>query len=74
MDIRGMQRILDSRINAAIDEFLYRLSVYAVPVAVGLASLAALLLLPNQYPLQGASRIEFAVLEQIGRASCRERV
>ncbi len=58
-----MQRILDSRINAVVDEFLYRLSVYAVPVAVGLASLVALLLLPNQYPLQGASRIEFTVLE-----------
>jgi diguanylate cyclase (GGDEF)-like protein len=55
---------LDSRINTAVDGFLYRLSVYAVPVAVVLASLAALLLLPNQYPLEGAIRLEFNSLEQ----------
>jgi diguanylate cyclase (GGDEF)-like protein len=59
-----MQRILDSRMNAAIDGFLYRFSVYAVPVAVCLASLAALILLPNQYPLEGASRLEFTFLKQ----------
>jgi diguanylate cyclase (GGDEF)-like protein len=59
-----MRWVFDSRINTAVDGFLYRLSVYVVPVAVFLASLAALTLLPNQYPLEGANRLEFTSLKQ----------
>jgi len=57
-----MRRLLGSGASAAVDTFLYRLSVYGVPVAIGLASLLALVVLPNVYPLDGASRIEFASL------------
>ncbi|MDK9702957.1 MAG: EAL domain-containing protein [Sulfuritalea sp.] len=53
-------------ISAAIDSFLYQFSVYGVTLAVVLASLAALLLLPNQYPLDGASRIILHSLKQQG--------
>ncbi|MDZ4254108.1 MAG: 7TM diverse intracellular signaling domain-containing protein, partial [Sulfuritalea sp.] len=55
-----MRRLLGSGASAAVDTFLYRLSVYGVPIAIGIASLVALVLLPNVYPLDGASRIEFA--------------
>ncbi len=50
--------------SAAVDTVLYRLSVYAVPVAIGVASLAALVLLPNEYPLEGATRLELSLLQQ----------
>lgn len=63
-----MRRFLGSGISAAIDDFLYRLSVFGVPAAVGLASLAAMLLLPNQYPLESARQLEFSVLKQEGPA------
>jgi len=53
-------------ISAAIDSFLYQFSVYGVTLAVALASLAAPLLLPNQYPLDGASRIVLHSLKQQG--------
>jgi len=44
--------------------FLYRLSAYGVPIAIGLASLAALSLLQNQYELDDASQLEISSLEQ----------
>lgn len=59
-----MQRLIAGELSVTLDGFLYRLSVYAVPIAVTLASLAVLLLLPSQYPQDGASRIEFAVVQQ----------
>ncbi len=61
-----MQRIFESGISASVDTFLYRLSVYGVPVVIGLASLLALALLPNEYPLDGASPLELSVLQQDG--------
>ncbi|MDP2810047.1 MAG: EAL domain-containing protein [Rhodocyclaceae bacterium] len=59
-----MRRLSGSGISAAIDVFLYRLSVYGVPAAIGLASLVALALLPNEYPLDGASPLELSSLQQ----------
>ena len=58
-----MPAALDPRIDSAIESFLYRLSVYAVPVAVAIASMAALVLFPNQYPIDGAQRLPFAYLK-----------
>lgn len=62
-----MRRLSGSGISAAIDVFLYRLSAYGVPAAVALASLVALVLLENQYPLNGASRLELSSVQQDGR-------
>ncbi len=59
-----MRRLLGSGASAAVDTFLYRLSVYGVPIAIGFASLVALFQLPNVYPLDGASRIEFASIRE----------
>jgi len=59
-----MRRLFGSGISTAVDTFLYRLSVYGIPVTIALASLGALLLLPSQYPLQGASRLELDSFEQ----------
>lgn len=59
-----MRRLLGSGASAAVDTFLYRLSVYGVPIAIGLASLVALFQLPNVYPLDGASRVEFASIRE----------
>ena len=56
----------ESGFSAALDIFLYRLSVYAVPAAIALASLAALAMFQSQYHLDGASRIEFSSLRQTG--------
>jgi len=63
-----MRRLFGSGINAAVDNFLYRFSVYAVPAAIALASLVALALLQNQYPLDGASPLQISSLEQAGQA------
>jgi len=59
-----MRRFFGSGASAAVDMFLYRLSVYGVPIAIGLASLVALFLLPNVYPLSGASRIEISYIRE----------
>lgn len=62
-----MGRLVGSDISAAVDTFLYRLSVYGVPVAIAIASLVALTLLPNEYSLEGAKRLEISSFEQVGR-------
>ena len=54
------------RVHALVDAILYRLSVYGVPVAIGLISLAALLTWKSQYPVGGAVPLGFSVLEQTG--------
>lgn len=61
-----MRGLRDSGFSAAVDTFLYRLSVYGVVFIVGLASLLAFFLFPNQYLLDGASRLEFSSLRQAG--------
>ncbi|MBI3526082.1 MAG: sensor histidine kinase [Betaproteobacteria bacterium] len=61
-----MRRLLQSGFSAAVDTFLYRLSVYGVPIAIALASLAALSLWQQQYHLEGASLLELTALEQTG--------
>ena len=63
----------ESGFSAALDIFLYRLSVYAVPAAIALASLVALAMFQNQYHLEGASRIEFSFLKQAGSALSPEQ-
>lgn len=59
-----MRRIPGADFSAAVDIFLFRLSVYGVPIAIGLASLAALVLLQQQYDLDGATQLPLAILEQ----------
>lgn len=51
-------------IGAAIDSLLNGLSLYAVPIIIGIASLYALVVLENQYPFQGQNSLAFRVLEQ----------
>ncbi|MCX7172004.1 MAG: diguanylate cyclase, partial [Proteobacteria bacterium] len=63
-----MRRLFGSGFSTAVDTFLYQFSVYGVPVAIGLASLAALVLLQNQYLLDGASPLAISSLEQSGRS------
>lgn len=62
-----------SGFSAALDIFLYRLSVYAVPAAIALASLVALAMFQSQYHLDGASRIEFSALRQTGASLTPEQ-
>ena len=49
--------------NATLDAILYRLSIYGVPVAIALLSLAALVLWEPQYPDSSARPLEFRMLE-----------
>ena len=56
------------RVHSGVDAFLYRLSVYGVPIAIGLISLLALLVWKTQYPVGGAMPLKFSVLEQKGGA------
>ena len=51
-----------ARLNAALDDALYTLSAYIVPIAVLVASLAATTLLNEQYSLEGAERLTFTGL------------
>ena len=64
-----MRRFIEYGFSAAVDSFLYQFSVYVIPVAIGLASLVALLLLQNQYPLEGASPLAISAFEQSGSSS-----
>ena len=54
------------RVHALVDAVLYRLSIYGVPLAIGLISLVALLAWKSQYPVGGAVPLGFSVLEQTG--------
>lgn len=47
-----------------IDSLLYGLSLYAVPILIGIASLYAIVALDSQYPFDGQRPIPFRVLEQ----------
>ena len=53
-----------TRANAGLDEALYRLSIYGVPLMIAALSLAALLLWEPQYRETGAKPLEFRLLEQ----------
>ena len=59
-----MQRLFGSGFSAAVDTFLYKLSVHGVPAVIGLVSLAAMALLPSQYQLEGARPLELSILEE----------
>jgi diguanylate cyclase (GGDEF)-like protein len=59
-----LRRLFEPGLNTTVDTFLYRLSVYAIPLVIGIASLAALVLLPNDYPFDGAIRLELSALQQ----------
>ena len=61
-----MRQHFGSGFNAAIDLFLYRLSVYGVPIVIGLASLVVLVELHSQYPVDGASRLAISSFEEDG--------
>ena len=54
------------RASAALELFLYRLSVYGVPSAIAVVSLVALLALEGQYTVSGVRSLDFQVLEQTG--------
>ena len=54
------------RAQAGLDAFLYGLGVYAVPVAIGVVTLIALLSWRAQYPVAGAMPVGFSVLEEHG--------
>ena len=56
------------RVNAALDSLLYRISVYGVPVAIGVMSLVALLAWNGEYTTSGSNPLEFRVFEQTGAA------
>lgn len=54
----------ESRIDTLVVAFLYRLSIYGVPVLIGLASLVAFFSFHDKYELRGASLLEFSAFEQ----------
>ena len=51
-------------INAAVDALIYSLSVYGLPIAVGVVSLAALWAWEHQYPDSGAKPLQIQVIPQ----------
>ena len=56
------------RANAAIERWLYRISVYGIPVAISAVSLVAFTSWDRQYEVRNADNVEFRVLEQTGEA------
>lgn len=64
--MRGNQRSRRQRwgLDSWLDSLLYGLSLYAVPIAIGLASLYAFLALDSHYPFGGQGAILFRVLEE----------
>lgn len=51
-------------LGAAIDDLLHGLSLYAVPILIGIATLYAFAELESRYPAGGADQLLFRVLEQ----------
>lgn len=51
-------------LNTAIDLLVYRLSIYAVPAAIGVVSLVALVYWESQYSVSGSTSINLRVMEQ----------
>jgi diguanylate cyclase (GGDEF)-like protein len=58
------ERGAKGRIHAVLDAFLYRLSVYGVPAAVGVVSLIALSAWDSEYPVDSATELEIRVVAQ----------
>ena len=54
------------RAQVALDSFLYGLGVYAVPAAILVVTLIALIAWRDQYPVGGATPVRFSVLEEHG--------
>ncbi len=54
------------RANTAIDSLVYGFAIYAVPVAIGLMSLFALVAFDSEYASDGGTAIKFRPLEQTG--------
>ena len=52
-----------SRLSAALDSVLWHLSIYVVPLFIALASIAALLLWNDQYPVGGGKQLELQIVE-----------
>lgn len=50
-----------------VDSLLYGLSLYAVPILIGMASLYAVVSLESQYPFDGQRQVPFRVLEETVR-------
>ena len=50
--------------DAAIDSLLFRLSIYGVPIAIGLVSLIALFAWNSQYAGSGGTNLEFRILQE----------
>lgn len=63
-----LRRLSGSGFSATVDSWLYWLSVYGVPAVIGLGSLLALAVLPDQYPVDGASALELRILKEEGQA------
>ena len=55
-----------------IDALLYGLSLYAIPILIGIASLYAVFALESQYPFDRQQPVAFHVLEQSGTALAPE--
>lgn len=55
-----------------IDTLLYGLSLYAIPILIGIASLYAVFALESQYPFDRQQPVAFHVLEQSGTALAPE--
>jgi diguanylate cyclase (GGDEF)-like protein len=67
--MRGTLRSLPGRfrgISAIVDGLILGLSVYAVPIAVGLVTLVAAIAWDRQYAVEGGTRVDVRVLEQVG--------
>ncbi len=66
--VRAMTRSQQKRwgLDSRLDTLLYGLSLYAVPIVIGVASLYAFLALESHYPFEGQGAVAFRVLEQGG--------
>ncbi len=59
---------VDKRIRSTLERLSWILSIYVVPIAIGMISLAALLLWEDQYPVTGGKRLEIQVYGESGAA------
>ncbi len=55
-----------SGVDAALDTLLYRLSIFGVPIAVGVITIIALVGWQHEFPSAGQTPLEIRVLEQTG--------
>ena len=62
-----------SRMRIAFERLMWVLSIYLVPAAIGVVSIAALLYWDDQYAVDGGRTVQFQIYAGAGSAALRHR-